>query len=318
MHSTEKPETDLSGPAETATSARWRTTRVGAQIALIAVACWAYWPTISGIVDSWVSNPDYSHGLLVGPIALLFMWARRDACPRLSPTHCWPGLLLLGAAALLRYVAARFYLPNLDGWSIPLWLGGIVWLFQGRQRFRWMLPSLAFLWFATPLPGTIEVLLSTPLQHIAAIVSGWSLRLIGQPAVVEGTTILLNEHVLDIERACSGLRMFYGILAMAFSCAVLLRMRGWMAFALLIATIPVAMIANVCRIVVTALLLQQYSSEAASRFSHDFAGVLMIPLAVVLFIAYASWLRTTVSRFHSEDRGRFASWITLWALAILV
>ncbi|MEM8946770.1 MAG: hypothetical protein AAGD11_16470, partial [Planctomycetota bacterium] len=42
------------------------------------------------------------------------------------------------------------------------------------------------------------------------------------------------------------------------------------------------------------------------------------PLAVVLFIAYASWLRTTVSRFHSEDRGRFASWITLWALAILV
>ena len=66
---------------------------------------------------------------------------------------------------VVRFIAGRFYVLQLDAWSIPLWIGGIVWLLFGWSTFRWALPSIAFLWLATPLPGTIEIVLSTPLQQ---------------------------------------------------------------------------------------------------------------------------------------------------------
>lgn len=284
---------------------------------LLLIGGWAYWPTLQEIVSTWSSNADYSHGFLVVPIAIALLWSRRDVLPSCGRSIVWGGLVLFGVAGLLRYLAGRLYLPELDGWSIPVWLGGLVLMFHGRQRFRWALPALVFLWFATPLPASVEIMLSTPLQQLSAALGSWALRLFGQPALAEGTTILLNEHVLDIERACSGIRMFYGILAMAVAGVVLARLRGVVAVVLLLSTIPVAVVANVTRIVVTGLLVELYSSKAAIRFSHDFAGLLMIPLAVLLFAFVVLWLNSLIARFE-YDREAGISWLTKWALIALV
>ena len=283
------------------------------EMALLSFGAWAYGPTLRNTFAAWNANPDYSHGFLVPLLALWFLWARREDRAKSESTPSWKGLALLVLAGLLRFAAGRFYLPELDGWSIPIWLGGIVFLFHGPKVFRWALPSLAFLWFATPLPGSLEIFLSTPLQHFAAQLGSWSLRLAGQPAIAEGTTILLNEHVLDIERACSGLRMFYGIFAFAVACVILTRLRGWGALALLLAAVPVALAANVVRIAVTGILLQSVSGEAARKFSHDFAGFVMIPFAVFLFILLVLWLRSGVERFrlHQADG---VSWLIRWSL----
>src|SRR5262249_35421858 len=89
--------------------------------ALIAtLAAWAYWPTLVDLVGHWNSSPDYSHGYLVVPVAAWFLWRRRDRLPWSQIAPSWGGLWLLGAAALVRLAAARFYLPELDGWSLPL------------------------------------------------------------------------------------------------------------------------------------------------------------------------------------------------------
>lgn len=287
------------------------------QAAVLFIGGLAYWPTLRGIVSTWSSNADYSHGFLVVPIAIALLWSRRDVLPSCGQSIAWDGLVLLGVAGLLRYLAGRLYLPELDGWSIPVWLGGLVLVFQGRQRFRWASPALVFLWFATPLPASVEIMLSTPLQQLAAGLGSWALRLFGQPALAEGTTILLNEHVLDIERACSGIRMFYGILAMAVAGVVLARLRGAVAVVLLLSTIPVAVVANVTRILVTGLLVEHYSGEAAIRFSHDFAGLLMIPLAVLLFSLVVLWLNGLIARVE-DNREAGVSWLTKWVLLALV
>ena len=270
------------------------------EVTLLLLGGWAYWPALREILQTWNSNPDYSHGFLVVPIALVFLWVGRHRRPDPQQGVCWLGLALLAAAGGLRYAAGRFYLPELDGWSIPVWLGGIVLLFHGRRFFVWALPALGFLWFATPLPGSIEILLSTPLQHLAAVVSSWILQLFGQPAIAEGTTILLDQHVLDIERACSGLRMFYGIFALAVAWMVLARLRGWTALVVLVAAVPVALSANILRIFATGLLLQSVSDEAAARFSHDFAGYLMIPLGVVMFALLLLCLQKAKQRYRAN------------------
>lgn len=276
---------------------------VAAAIALLAAFLWAYWPTLTEMVAAWDRVPDYSHGYLVVPVALIFLWVRRDRFPGLSPGVAWGGLVLLAAAFAFRWAAGRFFLGSVDGWSIPLWVGGVVWLLCGWRVFWWSLPSVAFLWFMVPLPFRGERLLSLPLQSVATKISTWTLQLFNQPAISEGHTILLGEHQLEVEQACSGLRIFVGILALAFAYLVLVRRPWWQRGLLLASVLPVALAANATRIVVTGLLYQYASSEAAHRFSHDVAGWAMIPFAAALFGLVLCYVSSLVREVEVADVG---------------
>jgi exosortase len=260
---------------------------------------WSYWPTITEVVDSWNRNPDYSHGYLVVPVALLFLWVKRDRCPGLAPKLAWAGLLPLAVCFAMRYAGARYYFGSVDGWSMLLWLTGTVWFLGGMPLLRWSLPSIGFLFFMIPLPFGVERMLSLPLQRIAASLSTWVLQCLGQPALAEGNTIWLNNHFLEVEQACSGLRIFVGILALAYAYLLFASRSWWERVFLLVSVIPISLTANSARIVMTALLQQYVSGEAAKRFSHDFSGWVMIPFAAGLF-GLALWYVRSLIREEEE------------------
>ncbi len=263
-------------------------------VAVIApLAVWCYLPTIRALVAAWIREPDYSHGFFVVPLAILFLWARRDSCPAAGGLFRVWGWLLIIVGLAMRWIGARYYLEALDGWSIVVWLGGVVAVLAGWRVFTWTLPSLAFLLLAVPLPFRAERACSLPLQHIATEFSCWILQMIGEPALAMGNTIMLGDLQLEVEQACSGLRIFVGIAALAYVYIVLVRRTWWEKCILLIAVAPIAVISNAARIVVTAYLYMHVSVEAGKRFAHDAAGWAMIVLAAMLFgflLWYMKWL----------------------------
>jgi hypothetical protein len=104
------------------------------------------------LVEQWETIPDYSHGFLVVPLALLFLWMRSSSIPPIPKGLFWPGLLVIGLAGIARFIAARYFLVSVDGWSIPIWISGVVMLLGGWRMFVWALPAIAFLMFMVPLP----------------------------------------------------------------------------------------------------------------------------------------------------------------------
>ncbi len=52
---------------------------------------------------------------------------------------------------------------------------------------------------------------------------------------------------------------------------------------LVASSIPVALVANIARIVLTGVLHERVGDHAASTFYHNLAGWVMIPLALVLY-----------------------------------
>lgn len=268
---------------------------------LAAVFAWAYWPTLVEFVKTWDREPDYSHGFFVAPLALYFLWARRDRFPGIADGMGWAGLALIALGIGTRILSAWVYLDALDGWSIMLWVAGVAWLFGGRRVFWWSLPSIAFLWFMVPLPWRVERMVSLPLQGIATKLSCWVLQCLGQPALAEGNVIRLGEHKLEVSQVCSGLWIFVGIVALAFAYVILVR-RPWWEKALLIASVlPISLIANSSRVVVTGLLYQTVSGEAAHKFSHDIAGWVMIPFAAGLFAIVLWYLGRLMGEVELTD-----------------
>jgi exosortase len=267
---------------------------LGALLAAAVLGAWMFGPTIANLVAVWNAEQDYSHGFLVAPFAATMLWLRRKSFPADSTVPGWGGLVLLAVSVAVRYAGERLFLTPLGGWAMVIWLCGAVWLVAGRRVFLWALPALLFLLFMVPLPFRIEQLLSWRLQTITTMLSTAILESLGQPAVAEGHTLYLGEHVLEVEQACSGLRMFMGITAVAFAFVVLQRRPWWEKLILVLAVAPVAMLANSIRVVTTALLLQVVSGEAAARFSHDAAGWVTIICAAALFTILAAYLRRLI------------------------
>lgn len=244
---------------------------------------WAYFPTLQELYRSWMTQPDYSHGILVAPFALVLLWFKRDSLPVVERSRLWGGLVLILASVLLRFVGARLFFSPVDAYSIILWMAGTVWLCFGWSVFCWSLPAVLFLWFMIPLPYSVSTALSLPLQRIATLISTWLLQFVGQPAIAEGNTILIHETQLEVANACSGLRVFMGIIALAAAYLMLVRMSHWKKGLLVLSVVPIALLANALRIVATGLLYQVEALNQSHETIHDVSGYLMIPLAALMF-----------------------------------
>jgi exosortase len=281
-------------PRGLATAELPRSYWIGAAVAVTAMLVWLYGPTIKGLVGTWNQEPDYSHGFLVPPFAALLLWLRRDSFPARSRIPGWGGVGLIAAGFLVRYAGERFFLAPLSAWAMVLWLAGACWLLAGRQVLVWALPGFLFLLFMIPLPFRVEQIMSWHLQTVTTWISTAMLECLGQPAIAEGHTVYLGDHVLEIEQACSGLRMFMGIAAVAFGFVVLHQRPWWEKLILIAAVAPVAMLSNAIRVVVTGLLMQLVSTRAAAQFSHDAAGWGMILVAAALFGLLILYLRKLI------------------------
>lgn len=258
---------------------------------LLVLTLWSYWPTFVWMENQWRNEPDYSHGYLIVPLALVLLYKRIDLMPSSGATVGWGGLALLVLVLALRIVGRLAYMDFLDGWTLVPWVAGLVWLFCGRQVLWWSLPAIVFLALLTPMPYRVESLLSFKLQGISTAISSVLLRILGFPAITEGNTIWLGDQQLLVEEACSGMRIFMGMVAMGFFFAALAR-RSWMDRVVILASAaPIAILANALRVTGTGMAYHWLDAERAHQ-AHDRIGVLMIFIgAGMLFAVSAFWER---------------------------
>jgi exosortase len=270
------------------------------------LALWLFAPTLRSLAHVWNTEPDYSHGYLVAPFAVLMLWIRRKSLLDAAIGPDWRGIVLLAAGFALRYAGERLFLTPLSGWGMVLWLAGACWLLAGGRVFQWALPALGFLLFMIPLPFRIEQLMSWHLQTWTTQMSAFLFECLGQSAVAEGHTVFVGDNMLEIEQACSGLRMFMGIGAIAYACVLLQRRSRFENLILIAAIAPVAMLANTIRVVVTGFLLPKFAGEeTGARLSHDSAGWMMIVVAIALFGLLIFYLRNLFVAVEFENGRQF-------------
>src|SRR6185295_4454122 len=101
--------------------------------------------------------------------------------------------------------------------------------------------------FMVPIPYSAERWLSVPLQSVATKLSAATLVFLGQPAISEGNTILLGDDRLFVAEACSGMRIFVGVFALAFAFVLFSHWKVWLKVFVLLAALPIAIVTNVIR-----------------------------------------------------------------------
>ncbi|HEU5116733.1 MAG TPA: exosortase/archaeosortase family protein [Isosphaeraceae bacterium] len=243
----------------------------------------AFHSNVAFLLIQW-DNPNYSHGYLVLPIALVILWMHRDDLVR-APVRPNPlGWVALALILGFRYVTYERNEIWLESALIPLVALSLT-LALGGWRVLWAaLPALAFLLFLLPLPGSLNDFLAGPLQRLATIGSTFLLQIMGLPVLAEGNVIIIGSDRLEVARACNGLSMLSSFVTL-ITATVLTIARDrplWERVVLLLSTIPIALIANIIRIAATAWAYYLLGAQFGEKIAHDTAGWAMMPIALAL------------------------------------
>jgi exosortase len=267
--------------------------RLGAWIALAIIALalfWTYAHTIGDLIKEWEGNPNYSVGMIVPFAAVYLLWADRDRLRRVSIRPAWGGLVILLVAQLVRLAGLAALYESAERYSILLTIFGLVVLVGGWDLFyqvKWILMLLILM---IPFPGSIHNLISSPLQDLSTNGAVATLELMGISVEQEGHQMVLNGRVsLGVAEACSGLRMLTAFIFVSSMLAYVIRRPMWQKIMIVLSAVPIAILANLIRLVATALLYAWVSDEMGKRFFHDFAGWTMMPLAIAL-LALELWV----------------------------
>ena len=146
----------------------------------------------------------------------------------------------------------------------------------------WAWPMVFFLLFMIPLPHSLATFLSAPLQIMGAGGSTYLLQTIGVPALVEGTSISLENATLNVAFACSGLQMIISFGAVCTAIALISSYAWPGKLAIALSAIPVAIGCNILRI--TLIAWAERFELVPPKELHDAGGILIVPVTVGLVL----------------------------------
>ncbi len=246
-----------------------------------------YLPTYLALARGLWRDDAYAHGPIVLAVFAWLVWRRRAAllvddgarAPR-------AGALVLAAGLALDVVGRSQGLALFETAShIPV-LAGVLLVLRGVPGVRRFAFPLAFLVFLVPLPGFVLAALTAPLKAFVSAVVAGVLHLAGYPVARDGVVITVGTHRMLVADACSGLNSIYSLAALGLLYA---HLRGAWSRArvaiLLAAIVPIALAANVVRVLFLVLVAYHFGDAAAAGPLHAAAGLLLFATALGLLLA---------------------------------
>jgi exosortase len=268
-------------------SSFWQTVRpFGWQgLLLVGVLALLYAPVLRLLVWQWYNDADYSHGFLVPLLSAFLIWQRRDklclVARRPSPWGMVIVLVSLGCL-FLGSLGAELSLARLSLLGV---ICGLIVYFAGSAMLRALTFPLAFLLFAIPIPVVIYNSIVFPLQFIASRFATKVLETLNLfPVMREGNVLVLPHMTLEVVEACSGIRSLMSLLALAAGYGYLVERSVWVRWLLVLAMVPLAIVSNGTRVMITAVMAHYLGRQAAQGFMHEFSGWVIFVVATTLFL----------------------------------
>lgn len=263
---------------------------------------------------SWHQIEDWGHAYFVPVIAGYLIWQRRAQIAKATQTVFWPGLLAV-ATGILGYLAFSIGpIPGVhmgQGLFVILTIWGVALTLLGPSVVRWLILPAAYLVFMITVAEGVMLRITWPLQILASQGAYVALGLIGMAfgftVDVDGNVLTVisstgKVHPLNVAEACSGMRMAVAFIALAGAVALLSTREWWKRIALMLLSIPVALLMNIARVAILGLATLRDSNLAAGE-AHTLIGTLLLIPGLGLFLA-VGWALEKIAPSIKEPKAK--------------
>lgn len=235
------------------------------------------WSSYGGYFTFCYFIPFISIGLIWRQRALILKTPKKVA-PR--------ALIVVMLSLLLQLISTRAVVPRLAIVSLISLIFSLNWFLFGNELAKIIAFPCAYLIFCIPL-NFLERM-TFPLRLFAAKTATLLLNGFHIETIRRGTTMITAKNggfFLDVADACSGLKYFLVLIALGALFSHLSKstiLKKWLLF-LLVA--PIAVLANIIRILVIAIAAEFTSTDIAFKIYHDLSGYIVFIAALLLLFA---------------------------------
>ena len=264
----------------------WSLSRVIPIVLIVAAGIWLYAGTLRELFKTWLTDGNYSHGIVVMPVAAAIAYSKRKKLAEMQIQPSGKGNLLL-ALGLTMFAFSRWSdVTFLAGLSLVIVVAGLVWTFAGFNILRELAFPIAFLVFMTPPPDFFVEKIGAPLQRASCSYAAMLGGICGFDVQSQGVMLLANGLTFEVDLPCSGIRAINCLTAFSAVLAYLARTKPIGRLGIFLAAIPVAFAANVLRVFVVIVAANVDAMKPDVMKFHDASGpvVFLLALAVVMFV----------------------------------
>lgn len=279
----------LSRPSPLAYRSWWQ--RLGL-VLLVTELALLFGPTLLWLYDRWTTSVwQDAHGLLIAPVVGYFAYQElKPFAGRPVSSSAW-GFAFLVPALTLHALDAGMHTQLLSAAALILSLPGLSLLLLGVERTRAIAFPLAFLAFSLPIPLAFTEQIHWQLRQVATAATAAIVPWLGVPVFVEGTTLHLANGVVQVADACSGFSTLYAAAAVACLTAYATPSR-WRRALVLLSAVPLAIGANLLRVISLVLLVEWKGPEILDTVLHPLSGLLTFALALPIIFWLGKSSRT--------------------------
>lgn len=240
----------------------------------------AYVPTIKWMFDRWVEAESYyGHGFLIPIVSSYIIWQRREILKNIEISGEGSGLFIVILAVFIHVLCALLKVYFISGFTFVFAIYGLILFFFGKKMAKNLIFPVFFLLAMIPLPLVLISNLTVRLKLFAAQCATVILNKIGFPSIRDGSIIRMPNSYIAIEAPCSGLRSLIALLTLGILFAYAMKTSFKKKAILIISSVPIAIAANVVRIIMLASINDLYGEKAAMGFFHQFSGFFVFGFA---------------------------------------
>jgi exosortase len=243
-----------------------------------------YAPLFPSMVQEWAEFPNLSHGFAIPFISAYLIWVRRQelAHAPIRPSAWGLPLLVVGLAALVVGTAGEE--PFLARISMIASLLGLTLFVAGPAVWKNALLGSLYLAFMIPPPWSTLKLITYRSRLLDAEVSAAALSWLGVPVHRDGVFLHLPNITLEVADECSSIPAIAALLALGVAYAGLTR-RPIVARTILVGvTLPLAIVANIIRIISVSWAAYAIGPWTLSTTYHMFNGTVNFVFTFILLM----------------------------------
>jgi len=165
------------------------------------------------------------------------------------------------------------------------------WIFIGWKNLRELTFPIALIFFSVPFPAGVRRGIETFLQHASAEVATTMLGVTGMPVLQEGTYFRLPGIRLDVAPECSGIHSTVVLALVGLVAGYLFLKSNWRRTALVLATLPLALLRNGFRIFTISELCVHIGPQMKDSPIHHRGGPIFFAISMIPFLFLLVFLR---------------------------